>query len=155
MEPVEGVENVPKNRWKLVCSLCKERVGACIQCENKSCFTAFHVTCARQTGLLMSMKLMGADGQMKAYCEKHLPVSLGLLVRSLPLRQVGARASSRTRMRKTMTTTIQRTILPHQRRNVHARILRPPGLLRLHLSRPRPRALTPSRTVPVRPLFPE
>lgn len=76
MEPVEGVDMVPKSRWKLHCSLCKERVGACIQCENKSCFTAFHVTCARQAGLLMSMKLMGADGQLKAYCEKHLPVSL-------------------------------------------------------------------------------
>lgn len=88
MEPVEGVEMVPKNRWKLVsgrpptslillqvCSLCKERAGACIQCENKNCFTAFHVTCARQMGLLMSMKLMGSDGQLKAYCEKHLPVS--------------------------------------------------------------------------------
>jgi NuA3 HAT complex component NTO1 len=86
MEPVEGVENVPKSRWKLVscvtphathtqvCSLCKERVGACIQCENKSCFTAFHVTCARQMGLLMSMKLMGADEQMRAYCDKHLPL---------------------------------------------------------------------------------
>ncbi|KLT46484.1 hypothetical protein CC85DRAFT_281589 [Cutaneotrichosporon oleaginosum] len=73
MEPVEGVENVPKSRWKLVCSLCKERVGACIQCEKPSCFTAFHVTCARQAGLLMSMKLMGADGQLKAYCDKHLP----------------------------------------------------------------------------------
>ncbi|TXT09055.1 hypothetical protein VHUM_02529 [Vanrija humicola] len=73
MEPVEGVELVPKNRWKLVCSLCKERSGACIQCENKNCFTAFHVTCARQMGLLMSMKLMGSDGQLKAFCEKHLP----------------------------------------------------------------------------------
>lgn len=75
MEPVEGVENVPKSRWKLVCSLCKERVGACIQCEKPSCFAAFHVTCARQAGLLMSMKLMGADGQLKAFCDKHLPVS--------------------------------------------------------------------------------
>lgn len=75
MEPVEGVENVPKSRWKLLCSLCKERVGACIQCEKPSCFTAFHVTCARSAGLLMSMKLMGTDGQLKAFCDKHLPVS--------------------------------------------------------------------------------
>jgi len=97
MEPVEGVEAVPKNRWKLVsgsscrsdsskreeltatvqiCSLCKERVGACIQCDNRNCFTAFHVTCARQMGFLMSMKSVGTDGQLRAFCDKHIPVSL-------------------------------------------------------------------------------
>ncbi|WWD21160.1 hypothetical protein CI109_105643 [Kwoniella shandongensis] len=73
MEPVEGVESVPKNRWKLVCSLCRERHGACIQCDNKNCFTAFHVTCARQVGLLQSMKSLSTDGVLKAYCLKHLP----------------------------------------------------------------------------------
>jgi hypothetical protein len=58
-----------------VCSLCHERVGACIQCENKQCFTAFHVTCARQAGQLMTMKTLGTEGVLKAYCDKHLPVS--------------------------------------------------------------------------------
>ena len=96
MEPVEGVEAVPKNRWKLVsqayammpksiklkiccfqmCSLCRERVGACIQCDNRNCFTAFHVTCARQMGLLMSMKSVGTDGSLRAFCDKHIPVAL-------------------------------------------------------------------------------
>jgi NuA3 HAT complex component NTO1 len=50
-------------------------MGACIQCTNRNCFTAFHVTCARQMGLLMSMKSLGTEGQLIAYCEKHLPVS--------------------------------------------------------------------------------
>ncbi|OCF54561.1 hypothetical protein L486_08112 [Kwoniella mangroviensis CBS 10435] len=76
MEPVEGVESVPKSRWKLVCSLCREKTGACIQCDNRNCFTAFHVTCARQAGLLSSMKSFSQDGLLKAYCHKHLPVSL-------------------------------------------------------------------------------
>jgi NuA3 HAT complex component NTO1 len=59
-----------------ICSLCRERVGACIQCEKSTCFTAFHVTCARQMGFLTTMKSMGQqDGPLKAYCEKHLPVS--------------------------------------------------------------------------------
>ncbi|KAK6904299.1 hypothetical protein I203_105109 [Kwoniella mangroviensis CBS 8507] len=73
MEPVEGVESVPKSRWKLVCSLCREKTGACIQCDNRNCFTAFHVTCARQAGLLSSMKSFSQDGLLKAYCHKHLP----------------------------------------------------------------------------------
>jgi hypothetical protein len=58
-----------------ICSICRERMGACIQCTNRNCFTAFHVTCARQMGLLMSMKSLGTEGQLIAYCEKHLPVS--------------------------------------------------------------------------------
>ncbi|ORY33154.1 hypothetical protein BCR39DRAFT_521494 [Naematelia encephala] len=73
MEPIEGVEYVPKNRWKLVCSLCRERTGACIQCDNRSCFTAFHVTCARQMGLLQTMKSVLSDGVLRAFCVKHLP----------------------------------------------------------------------------------
>nr|XP_018259176.1 uncharacterized protein I303_08721 [Kwoniella dejecticola CBS 10117]OBR81334.1 hypothetical protein I303_08721 [Kwoniella dejecticola CBS 10117] len=75
MEPVEGVETVPKSRWKLVCSLCREKTGACIQCDNRNCFTAFHVTCARQIGLLTSMNSPNHDGGMKAFCHKHLPMT--------------------------------------------------------------------------------
>jgi NuA3 HAT complex component NTO1 len=90
MEPVQDVEQLPKSRWKLVsrdyrmteikadqqnCSLCRERLGACIQCDNKTCFTAFHVTCARQAGLLMTMKTLGTEGILRAFCDKHLPVS--------------------------------------------------------------------------------
>ncbi|RXK35381.1 hypothetical protein M231_07371 [Tremella mesenterica] len=75
MEPVDGVETIPKNRWKLTCSLCREKVGACIQCADRSCFVAFHVTCARQHGLLMSNRTHNTDELLKAYCQKHLPVS--------------------------------------------------------------------------------
>ncbi|WVQ75536.1 hypothetical protein IAR50_005163 [Cryptococcus sp. DSM 104548] len=73
MEPVEGLEHIPKSRWRLVCSLCRERVGACIQCDNRNCFTAFHPTCARQMGLLQTMKSLTTDGVLRAYCHKHLP----------------------------------------------------------------------------------
>jgi NuA3 HAT complex component NTO1 len=59
-----------------ICSLCRERMGACVQCDNKSCFTAFHVTCARQMGFLMAMKSVHNDGSLKAFCEKHMPVCL-------------------------------------------------------------------------------
>ncbi|BGP15944.1 hypothetical protein JCM10213_003625 [Rhodosporidiobolus nylandii] len=73
MEPVDGIETISRGRWKLVCYLCKKRVGACIQCANRSCYTAFHPTCAREYGLEMRMKTStGAPaGELKAYCDKH------------------------------------------------------------------------------------
>lgn len=76
MEPIDNIENVPKSRWKLNCYICRRRQGACIQCDNKHCFVAFHATCARWARLCMRMKLHGThyDGVvLKAYCEKHTP----------------------------------------------------------------------------------
>lgn len=75
MEPIDTIENVPKNRWKLTCSICRKRQGACIQCDNKHCFSAFHVTCAKAAGLCMKMNPQALEGAviLKAYCEKHTP----------------------------------------------------------------------------------
>ncbi|KJZ74114.1 hypothetical protein HIM_06563 [Hirsutella minnesotensis 3608] len=81
MEPVMDVEKVPKTRWKLSCYICHQRMGACIQCGNKNCYQAFHVTCARRARLFLKMKtnqgvLAVLDGGMvlKAFCDKHCPV---------------------------------------------------------------------------------
>ncbi|KAK9451812.1 PHD-zinc-finger like domain-containing protein [Limtongia smithiae] len=76
MEPIEGVSRVPRQRWKLVCYICKQKQGACIQCTNKSCYSAFHVTCARRAGLQLKLKSTVAAGfedhrQLEAYCERH------------------------------------------------------------------------------------
>jgi NuA3 HAT complex component NTO1 len=80
MEPVMEVEKVPKTRWKLACYLCNQRMGACIQCGNKNCYQAFHVTCARRAHLFLKMKnnhgtLAVLDGNtvLKAFCDKHCP----------------------------------------------------------------------------------
>lgn len=76
MEPIDNMEAVPKSRWKLTCYICRRRQGACIQCDNKHCFTAFHVTCARWARLCMRMKLHGShyeDVALKAYCDRHTP----------------------------------------------------------------------------------
>ncbi|GJJ11325.1 hypothetical protein Clacol_005557 [Clathrus columnatus] len=74
MEPIENIDHVPKSRWKLTCSLCKIRHGACIQCDKTTCFAAFHVTCARRAKLLMGMKgHTGEETGFKGFCEKHLP----------------------------------------------------------------------------------
>ncbi|ROW12221.1 hypothetical protein VMCG_00571 [Cytospora schulzeri] len=80
MEPVMDVDKVPKNRWKLQCYICNQKMGACIQCGNKACYQAFHVTCARRAHLYLKMKnnqgaLAVLDGGMvlKAFCDKHCP----------------------------------------------------------------------------------
>ncbi|KAI8327914.1 hypothetical protein BC941DRAFT_519531 [Chlamydoabsidia padenii] len=76
MEPIDNIDSIPKSRWKLTCYLCKKRHGACIQCDNKHCFTAFHVTCARWARLCMRMKSHGTHYDsvlLKAYCDRHTP----------------------------------------------------------------------------------
>lgn len=77
-EPVQDVEKVPKTRWKLSCYICKQKMGACIQCGHKSCFEAFHVTCARKARLCLRMKSSQAANPhdatvLKAYCHRHSP----------------------------------------------------------------------------------
>ncbi|KZZ88544.1 PHD finger domain-containing protein [Ascosphaera apis ARSEF 7405] len=79
MEPIIDVEKIPRGRWKLTCYICRQKMGACIQCANKNCFVAFHVTCARRAQLYTKMKINpGApavtDSQgLKAFCDKHVP----------------------------------------------------------------------------------
>ncbi|KAG1812873.1 PHD-zinc-finger like domain-containing protein [Suillus subaureus] len=75
MEPITGSDKIPKQRWKLKCSICGIREGACIQCTKNSCFLAFHTTCARKERFLMPMKSsQGSEpGTLACYCEKHLP----------------------------------------------------------------------------------
>src|SRR5262245_33697555 len=53
-------------------------MGACIQCGHKSCFEAFHVTCARRARLCLKMKSSQSQNPLdasvlKAYCDRHSP----------------------------------------------------------------------------------
>lgn len=80
MEPVMDVDKVPKSRWKLTCYICNQQMGACIQCGNKSCYQAFHVTCARRAKLFLRMKnssgaldVLDGSTNLKALCDKHCP----------------------------------------------------------------------------------
>ena len=79
MEPVMDVEIVPKSRWKLTCEICKQKMGACIQCGWKHCFAAFHVTCARRARWYLSMKSSHGGpanldaSVLKAFCGLHVP----------------------------------------------------------------------------------
>ena len=61
------------------CYICRQKMGACIQCGNKNCFVAFHVTCARRARLFLKMKSAHGgpanidSSVLKAYCDKHVP----------------------------------------------------------------------------------
>lgn len=79
MEPIEGIDLIPKSRWKLTCYICKQKVGACIQCCNRSCFQAYHVTCAKRAGLYMNLTkgIQGAisnKATLRSFCDKHSPL---------------------------------------------------------------------------------
>ena len=56
--PSWNVSYFQASRWALLCCICKERSGACIQCSVKSCKTAFHVTCAFAEKLEMKTVLV-------------------------------------------------------------------------------------------------
>lgn len=70
-EPIDNIHKIPPSRWKLICYICQQKMGASIQCFNKSCYRAFHVTCARRAKLYMPMKKNTTE--LKVYCDKHVP----------------------------------------------------------------------------------
>lgn len=61
------------------CYICNQKMGACIQCSNRNCYQAFHVTCARKAKLYLKMKPSPGGpasldaSVLKALCDKHVP----------------------------------------------------------------------------------
>ncbi|KAJ1927862.1 hypothetical protein IWQ60_002553 [Tieghemiomyces parasiticus] len=75
---VTGYEAVPKARWNLKCQLCKGKAGACVQCAERRCCTAFHVGCLlrlrveAESEAIVSRPIINlTDGQV--FCAKHVP----------------------------------------------------------------------------------
>lgn len=79
MEPIKNTEGIKEAGWKLICSLCKEKHGACIQCSHGMCSTAFHPLCARDLKLQMgiSSKEGSDDVGLWAFCSKHSLTQVG------------------------------------------------------------------------------
>ncbi|KAJ3394940.1 nuA3 HAT complex component nto1 [Lobulomyces angularis] len=73
MEPVDCVDKIPKGRWKLVCYICKKRMGCAIQCSSKLCYTPYHATCARLAKFYMKIQPVDDHVEMTSYCDKHTP----------------------------------------------------------------------------------
>ncbi|VDP47540.1 unnamed protein product [Schistosoma curassoni] len=71
MEPIIKLDNIPQARRNLLCSICRSRYGAPVQCSSVKCKTAFHVTCAFQSNLVMRQELVDKDVRLIGLCWKH------------------------------------------------------------------------------------
>ncbi|XP_061431890.1 protein Jade-1-like, partial [Lethenteron reissneri] len=73
MEPITRLSLIPPTRWALLCCLCHERTGACIQCSEHTCVRAFHVTCGFHGGLDMATFLDERTDRVRfrSYCPEH------------------------------------------------------------------------------------
>lgn len=75
LEPVLGVNNIPKDRYALYCSLCKRSGGACLQCSFKRCTYSFHPLCGLKSGLLLPSDEFSCIG----FCPKHLKLHASII----------------------------------------------------------------------------
>ncbi|EEH53253.1 set domain protein [Micromonas pusilla CCMP1545] len=78
MQPIDQIDTIQRERWELLCTVCKQRHGAKIQCDHPGCYLAYHPLCARASGLFMEARLGEDDGEdedsplmMVSYCHRH------------------------------------------------------------------------------------
>lgn len=72
---ITGYEKTDVQRFKLVCSVCRQKnVGCCMQCAQRKCAAAFHVECARLAEFYIETS--GEDNTPQIFCEKHRPSKL-------------------------------------------------------------------------------
>ena len=75
--PISSLDLIDKRRFRLLCSICKERgTGCCVQCSKGKCKVAFHVECARLAGFTMEKMWEDEKSASLIYCEKHRPLEL-------------------------------------------------------------------------------
>ena len=82
MEPIDQIKSIQRERWELLCTVCKQRMGAKIQCAHPGCYLAYHPLCARASGLFMSQALEEEEEEenpdaplvMVSYCHRHCRV---------------------------------------------------------------------------------
>lgn len=104
LEPIDSIDCIPPARWRLVCYICKQKTGACIQCNKNYCYSAFHVTCAQYAGLCMRMDTVKSNDpnhpvmvQKIAFCDQHAPSNFGS--EKSPIESEKAREECRNKMK--------------------------------------------------------
>ena len=63
MEPIDQIKTIQRERWELLCTVCKQRMGAKIQCASPGCYLAYHPLCARAAGLFPDATFSPLDGR--------------------------------------------------------------------------------------------
>ena len=74
-EAVDGLSKIPPKRWTTQCDICGKVDGAVINCKHPgSCSYAFHVLCARNCGLYLTVRLDQQGRPLhRIYCAVHSP----------------------------------------------------------------------------------
>ena len=75
VDRVIGLETIDRNRWRLVCDVCGQRAGTCVQCLGAACRWSCHVLCGWKAGYRMEMQVVGSDEDLDVvklvYCDRH------------------------------------------------------------------------------------
>ncbi|XP_074263550.1 uncharacterized protein LOC141586276 isoform X2 [Silene latifolia] len=73
MEPLICAEGIKDVREKLLCNLCKIRVGSSVRCSDGSCRASIHPICAREARNKLEIwgKFGCDDIELRAFCGKH------------------------------------------------------------------------------------
>jgi hypothetical protein len=72
LEPIEGINYIPADRWNKCCSLCIETMGVCVLCDEKGCGTMFHIGCARSHGCFVEARPSPSNAtSLVSYCKQH------------------------------------------------------------------------------------
>jgi len=73
---ITSLSLIDRKRFKLTCSICKQRgIGCCIQCNKGKCSVSFHVECARLNGVYLEFEANNEEASL-AFCDKHRPLRL-------------------------------------------------------------------------------
>ena len=70
LEPIEGLDLIPNNRFRYLCAVCRVKGGVCLVCDHDECNVGCHPKCAADVGLLVGKN---NDRPFSLFCDKHLP----------------------------------------------------------------------------------
>lgn len=79
LSPVVDVRRIDVRRFDLKCLICRQKQGACVQCNFGTCGKAFHVTCAQNNGFCFRFEWVDSNnhpeflGRFMLYCSKDDP----------------------------------------------------------------------------------